>query len=398
MSTFWKEVRLGEVLRHVARPTDVIPDQMYREIGIRSHGKGLFHKRPVAGHELGNKRVFWLEPGDFVLNIVFAWEGAVGRVSEAERGMIGSHRFPTFRCDEAHLDLDFLVTYFKTPKGLELLARVSPGGAGRNRTLSKGAFLEQTISLPPVVEQRRIVANFEALAIQIAEVRTLRYESAQEADVLLLAGLRKLTERLEPKGKLGDALLAPPRNGWSARCDNAEDGLPVLSLGAVTGFRYRGSQFKRTSLHAREDGHFWLKQGDLLVTRSNTPDLVGHAAIYDGRPSPCIYPDLMMRLDLKEKAYDRRFVWYWLQSPCARDFIREKAKGTSPTMKKISQGVVMDIPFPSALELSEQRRIVAELDTVQMEVDALKRLQTETAAELDAMLPAILDRAFKGEL
>ena len=43
-------------------------------------------------------------------------------------------------------------------------------------------------------------------------------------------------------------------------------------------------------------------------------------------------------------------------------------------------------------------KIVAELDALQAEVDALKRLQAETAAELDALLPAILDRAFKGEL
>ena len=57
------------------------------------------------------------------------------------------------------------------------------------------------------------------------------------------------------------------------------------------------------------------------------------------------------------------------------------------------QGI--QIPLPP---LPEQRRIVAELDALQAEVDALKRLQAETAAELDALLPAILDRAFKGEL
>lgn len=54
-----------------------------------------------------------------------------------------------------------------------------------------------------------------------------------------------------------------------------------------------------------------------------------------------------------------------------------------------------EIPLPP---LAEQRRIVAELDALQSEVDALKRLQAETAAELDALLPALLDRAFKGEL
>jgi type I restriction enzyme S subunit len=54
-----------------------------------------------------------------------------------------------------------------------------------------------------------------------------------------------------------------------------------------------------------------------------------------------------------------------------------------------------EIPLPP---LSEQYRIVAELDALQAEVDALKRLQAATAGELDALLPAILDRAFQGEL
>ena len=64
-------------------------------------------------------------------------------------------------------------------------------------------------------------------------------------------------------------------------------------------------------------------------------------------------------------------------------------------------GFPPDIPtmttcsFPN---LDIPRRIVAELDALQAEVDALKRLQAETATELDALLPAILDRAFKGEL
>ena len=53
----------------------------------------------------------------------------------------------------------------------------------------------------------------------------------------------------------------------------------------------------------------------------------------------------------------------------------------------------MPVPPPS-----DQRRIVAELDALKAEVERLKALQVETAAELDALLPSILDRAFKGEL
>jgi type I restriction enzyme, S subunit len=253
--------------------------------------------------------------------------------------------------------------------------------------------------LPPqLAEQRRVMARIEALAARIQEARALRQQATDEGKALLKSVLRSVTRSVEISGKLGDVLSSPPRNGWSARCDNADDGVPVLSLGAVTGFRYRGSQFKRTSAYASEDGYFWLKPGDVLITRSNTPELVGHAAIYDGSPTPCIYPDLMMRLEFKNSGVDRQFVWYWLQSPPARDFITEKAKGTSPTMKKISQGTVMAIPFPSLLPLLDQRRIVAYLDGLQKQTDALKALQAETSTELDALMPSILDKAFRGEL
>jgi type I restriction enzyme S subunit len=136
--------------------------------------------------------------------------------------------------------------------------------------------------------------------------------------------------------------------------------------------------------------------GDLLITRSSTPALVGHAAICCGEPSPCIYPYLMMRIPLDPSRADTHFVWYWLQTPQAREFIECNAKGTSPTMKKISLGTVMAIPFPKML-VNEQRRIVVDLDGPQAKVDRLKALQQKTATELEA-LPSILDKAFKGEL
>jgi len=58
----------------------------------------------------------------------------------------------------------------------------------------------------------------------------------------------------------------------------------------------------------------------------------------------------------------------------------------------------MAIPFPSSLRLSVQNRVVAALDALQAQVGALEKLQVETTAELAALLPSILDKAFKGEL
>lgn len=87
----WKVTALGSVLNRVTLPVAVDLSREYREIGIRSHGKGIFHKSPVTGESLGDKRVFWVVPDALVLNIVFAWEQAVAVTSSQEAGMI-AHR------------------------------------------------------------------------------------------------------------------------------------------------------------------------------------------------------------------------------------------------------------------------------------------------------------------
>ena len=93
----WKLMSIDEITDRIQKPVDTQPDEEYQEIGIRSHGKGLFHKDKVTGKSLGNKRVFWIEPDCFVVNIVFAWEHAIAKTTENESGMIASHRFPMYK-------------------------------------------------------------------------------------------------------------------------------------------------------------------------------------------------------------------------------------------------------------------------------------------------------------
>jgi len=149
--------RLGEVLTKVSDAVDVLGTESYREVGIRSHGKGVFHKEPVSGSSLGNKRVFNVVPGCLVLNIVFAWERALAITSDNEVGMIASHRFPMFQPDPERLVIEYVLHYMLSDVGANTLQLASPGGAGRNRTISQGQFLKTEIPLPPIEEQHRIV-------------------------------------------------------------------------------------------------------------------------------------------------------------------------------------------------------------------------------------------------
>jgi len=92
---------------------------------------------------------------------------------------------------------------------------------------------------------------------------------------------------------------------------------------------------------------------------------------------------------------DTDFLVYVLRGPTVRDQIAERQAQTCQQFLALRDIRNLKVPVPP---LSQQRRTVAELNTLHAEVAALKRLQAETTAKLDALLPAILDRAFKGEL
>ncbi|WP_198388832.1 restriction endonuclease subunit S [Burkholderia ubonensis] len=175
----WQRRKVSNLLVRSVSPVNVDAEEAYQEIGIRSHGNGIFHKELVYGKALGDKRVFWVEVGAFVVNIVFAWEQAVAVTSEAERGMIASHRFPMYKAKDGASDVNFIKYFFLTKEGKELLGIASPGGAGRNRTLGQKEFENLEFLVPLKIEEQTEVARClssidELIATQSKKVDALR--------------------------------------------------------------------------------------------------------------------------------------------------------------------------------------------------------------------------------
>jgi hypothetical protein len=147
-------VAMGDIAPLVRRPVTIDPDGSYPELGVRSFGKGTFHKPQLPGIEVGTKKLFTVESGDLVFNIVFAWEGAVAVASSGDAGRVGSHRFLTCVPDPDRATADFLRFWFLGDEGMLALGQASPGGAGRNRTLGIKAL--EAIKVPvPSLEGKR---------------------------------------------------------------------------------------------------------------------------------------------------------------------------------------------------------------------------------------------------
>ncbi len=174
----WIEAEVDWFLQKSSRPVDVQNGQTYQEIGVRSHGKGVFHKEADVGETLGDKRVFWVVPDALVLNIVFAWEQAVALTSKREAGFIASHRFPMFLPRNERADTRFARDFFLRPRGKWLLELASPGGAGRNKTLGQSNFAELPVVWPPRPEQQKI-ADFLGVVDERIKLLQQRRDAVQ---------------------------------------------------------------------------------------------------------------------------------------------------------------------------------------------------------------------------
>lgn len=394
MNAAWPTVSFGELTRLERRPVDVVADCQYQEIGTYSYGRGIFHKQPRSGLEVGNKDLFLMREGDLILQVTFAWEGAIALCSKAEDGLYGSVRYPTFRVNEDRCFAPFLAKYLCTRQGLEQIGRICPGSAGRNRVLSLKRLPGITIPLPPLSEQRRIVERIEELTAKVGEARGLRTEAELERSALSASVLDKLLPKTAQERALGELVEVDASISYGVLVPgpDTDDGVPFvrvqdLSIKNPSKLPNKrispaiSAQYKRTE----------LRGGEVLV---GVVGSIGKIGLAPPTWAGANIARAVCRI-IPSKKLDSRFLAETLSGRKCQDFFREQTRTLAQPTLNIGQLERTPIRLPS---LEEQHRIVAELDALQSKVDAVKTLQTETAAQLGALLPAILDKAFKGEL
>ena len=151
--------------RAVPKPSDV-----YLALGVRSHGKGTFHKPDSDPEKNAMDTLYEVHRDDLIVNITFAWEGAIAIARADDHGGLVSHRFPTYRFDRSQVTSEYFEYVIEDRRFRQNLELISPGGAGRNRVLSKSAFLEIKHSFPHVVEQQKIAAFLGAVDAKIGQL------------------------------------------------------------------------------------------------------------------------------------------------------------------------------------------------------------------------------------
>jgi type I restriction enzyme S subunit len=179
---------LGEFLRPIKRAVPK-PSEPYLALSLRSHGKGTFHRHVDRPEEVDMDTLYGVGGRDLIVNITFAWEGAIALAKAKDEGCLVSHRFPTFEIDETKVDRDFLGYAVNDKHFFYYLGIASPGGAGRNRVLNQHDFLEIEIPFPTVGEQHLIAkvlvdAERELVALESQRTALERQRDALASELL----------------------------------------------------------------------------------------------------------------------------------------------------------------------------------------------------------------------
>ena len=388
----WDVYMLGDCLSRVERPVEVEvkPNELYTQIGIRSHGKGLFYKEPVTGAALGNKAVFWIEPDCFIVNIVFAWEQAIGKTTQSEVGMIGSHRFPMYRPVNDRVDVDYLISYFLTKRGTDILEAASPGGAGRNKTLGQDRFLKSKIILPPIEEQRKIAAilTTQDKVIELKEKR-LAEKQRQKKYLMqqLLTGKKRLPGfseewKIKPLKKLTEK-QKKKNHGFQYRL--------VLSNSAQHGIVSQDQEFdKEIANEERIDGYYVVIPGAFVYNpRISVTAPCGPINVNETGETGIMSP-LYTVFTISSPQISQDFLKYYFQSSCWYKYVKGVANyGARHDRISISDGDFFDMPIPLPTK-EEQNYIAKALSAADREIELLQQDIEQEKQKKKALMQLLL--------
>jgi type I restriction enzyme S subunit len=373
-------VTLGEVLSHRKEFIQISDLDIYKRCRVQLHAQGIVLRDSVVGAEIKTKKQQVCKSGEFLVAEIDAKVGGFGIIPEELGGAIVSSHYFLFGIDAAKLDIRFLEFYSKTASFRE---QVAAQGSTNYAAIRPKDVLGYTIPLPPLAEQQQIVVRIEELAAKIEEARGLRRKAAEEVEGLC----RSIV--------FGDSTAVPTPmyelvkqrgHDVQVKADQAYHfaGVYCFGRGVFRGQKKSGMDFAYKQLGQLRAGNFVY------------PKLMAWEGALGVVPQECDGLFVSPEFPIFEVIEDRvlpETLDVIFRTPSVWPSLAGESTGTNVRRRRLNPKdfLAYRIPLPN---MKTQLR----LRQVMMKVASLKRLQTETAAELDAMLPSILDRVYNANV
>jgi type I restriction enzyme S subunit len=373
-------VPLGELLTYAPDPHGVEPDGEYPIAGIYGFGRGMIQRAAVTGREIAATQLFRIRAGQFVYSRLKSFEGAYAIVSPEVDGYFVSNEFPTFDLHCEQLEPGFLGWYFKQDRVWRQLASDGKGIGARRERLHPTRLLDHAIPLPPIEQQRRIIAKLDGAALQLKTMRRVADTARSELNATMEAAFRKVIAGAPRVAMMDIAPLV--RRPIAVDPDGSYLELGVRSFGKGT--------FRKPSLSGIEVGNkrlFEIHEGDLLfnivfawegaVALASAAD---HGRVGSHRFLTCV-PD-------PQRATSKFLLYYFLTAEGTERLGAASPGGAGRNRTlglKGLESIVVPVPCLDAQLW---------FDELQQKAGAFQAGQGEVAAELDHLIPALMHQAF----
>jgi type I restriction enzyme S subunit len=390
----WRPLKLGDVCK-------LINGRAYSQPELLSEGKyrvlrvgNFFTNNQWYYSDLELDENKYCDAGD----LLYAWSASFGpRIWSGEKVIFHYHIWKVIP-DPTLIDQKFLYMFFRWDTEL---IKEQQGTGTTMIHVTKSSMEDRDIPIPPVPEQRRIVAKLESLSTRSKNARVELARIPRLAERYKQAVLRAAYNEAEVEATrlttLGE-VAEEVRNGVSRKPENAPPGIPVLKISAVRSMIVRMDERRYYVPQAREDvSRYVLQVGDLLFTRYNgNPDLVANCGMVRVLDGQLIYPDKLIRVRVDRQLADPEFVEAVSAAPQARAALAPSIKSAAG-QHGISGGDLkrLSIPLPSR---EQQRRIISEIRRAFSAIDGAVAESSYAASLLDRLDQATLTKAFRGEL
>lgn len=335
-----------------------------------------------------------VRPGDVLL----AWSGTPGtsfgaHLWERFRGVLNQH---IFRVDFHSAGILPAWAVIAISHQLDVLIAKAHGGVGL-RHVTKREIESLEILLPPLDEQKRIVAILNEQMAVVERARAAAEARLEAAKALPAAYLRVVFSSSEaqnwPRRPLEEVCRLLPSKSIATNGDADVQAVTTACL-SESGFLSWG--VKRAHMRAEDVAECTVARREVLIARSNTPELVGRVAMYAGDPEGVVASDLTIRV-WPMNGITSEFLAHYLSFLYLTGYWKERAGGASGSMKKITREQIRNEQVPLAA-LEDQKRIGLILSERMASADRASKVIEEELDTINKLPAALLRRAFSGEL
>ncbi|WLR96579.1 restriction endonuclease subunit S [Shinella sumterensis] len=344
----------------------------------------------------------FLVDGDILWNSTGT--GTIGRAAifrplvTAPRAVADSH-VTIVRTNPATLP-EYLHRLIQSPLVQSKLDEMQSGSTNQVE-LSKSEVLETLVPLPPLPEQRRIVAKIDSITGKSRRARDhldhipRLVEKYKQAVLAAAFNSVEMAEwrRVQLENVLTDALIGLVRG----KSDQSTiHGVPYIRMNHYDlDGRWNDDDLTLVNADAAEMARYELHDGDLLFNTRNSFELVGKVALWSGRPSGCLYNNNLLRLRFRSEVIPA-FAFYQMISPQFRAYLHSQKSATT-SVCAIYQRSIMAAPwaYPDA---DRQLEVANWIEGAFSKIDRLASEATSARRLIDRLDQAVLAKAFRGEL